>query len=86
MYSPCVHACYVIIIVIVVIVVLWNKWNKKIVEEITRSLYVDDMIVGEDTVDQVHGSQCYRQRKKHFGRMSVYEWTDSTVALHRIAG
>ena len=45
-----------------------------------RSLYVADIIVGEDTVDQVHGSQSYRQSKKRFGQ------TDSTVALHWIAG
>ena len=34
-----------------------------------RSLYVADIIVGEDTVDQVHGSQSYRQSKKRFGRI-----------------
>ena len=31
--------------------------QKKNVEEIMRCLYVADIIVGEDTVDQVHGSQ-----------------------------
>ena len=41
----------------------------KNVEEVMRSLYVDDIIVGEDTVDQVHGSQSYRQCKKRFGRI-----------------
>ena len=53
-----------------------------------RSLNVADIIVAEDTVDQVHGNQSYRQSKKRFGRicMDMYGWTDSTVALHWIAG
>ena len=52
--------------------------KQKKVEEIMRSLYVADIIVGEDTVDQVHGSQSYRQSKKRFGRIcsEVWVWMD----------
>ena len=52
--------------------------KQKNVEEIIRSLYVADIIVGEDTVDQVRGSQSYRQSKKRFGRIcsEVCVWMD----------